>query len=1057
MKNIKKAFSIIIAIMLLFSTYSNYVYADNSSNQGSSNIITDLFTYNRTSSVNQVKKGETFTISYSIKPNDIPVSSIPGNKQKDIILIMDTSGSMKWVPDSERMPSYGEKSRLTIIKEVAKKFIDKFKDDGKGFIGIVEYDDNGKVTLKLTNVKSNNINSVYSIINNMSAGGSTNIGDGIRNAYYEIQGSNGHEKYVILMTDGIAEAYSTDKKNNYYLGSGTPYYTYKTYWYYWFGKKIASPDYREEGMEYAVKAAQMLGYASIKTFVVGFGEGTDSNKNLKIAKAANGVYYDAYDEETINNIYDQIQKIIAANVEGSFHFEETFSSNLEVSGSLPEGFRIEGNKIVGDVTGINYRLEDNVIKTDPYDFNITFKAKDEGPYYLGHGGNTSKLTYNVTKDYTGQQTLFFPELKIDSLINTEISIEVKDSTGTVDVFDSNDITPYGINYSKIISNITLKGDAFANIIFRGQTANFFQYQFINSTTVPAIPDTGYTNLSMNLDTTNNDVVLEKAGYLNQRPYNVEHMATMSNVAKWENPDEVFKNPFEATTIKPAAISTNKAQYGKFETYLKPDGTTGTRWAANSVFMSNINIGGDYKEASKFWGYIKAPESGDYKFGLYSDDGARGYITIDGAPQPFADMFKVQSSTWGTTDKVFSLEAGKFYPIYLEYFNWGGWAHYEMKYSKKGAPFITVPSDWFYPSKNIQPGESATAIFTGSSGIEFPPQPGDYYIVFRTGYMENGIIKSIEAKGIYGPFKVEASPAFTLTRQLYGNTEPAIGDQIQIKYTIQPDDLPVKNIYANPDSSTPTTYQVTFKNAMYQDTLPEGLQPVGSSGTSYIINGNKVNGSLAENIIYTLYKPTSNPVDWVYRANPITYIIYANALQSGTMTLDGSNAALTYEDINGLKKQINFPSLSFEVKGGSDIIKHGIYINQPPYIKESVDGFRVTDKIPVKFGLLVDIKSDNSVLNISFAGDVKTEKILFEKYELNNGLLDSRTRQSIEKSGSSFQFKTFDEFTFTKGKQYIITYIVKPNRNTGTLSISTNIDGGNQKILVINVTKLPGLK
>ena len=59
---------------------------------------------------------------------------------------------------------------------------------------------------------------------------------------------------------------------------------------------------------------------------------------------------------------------------------------------------------------------------------------------------------------------------------------------------------------------------------------------------------------------------------------------------------------------------------------------------NKIFYDEMDIGGEcalrypgfqYKEADKYWGYIKPKESGWYLFGTYSDDGSRFSITKDG--------------------------------------------------------------------------------------------------------------------------------------------------------------------------------------------------------------------------------------------------------------------------------------------------------------------------------------------------------------------------------------------------------------------------------------------
>lgn len=432
-----KGFKKISIILLTIFLISNY-------NVKAAKKSIDLMNISRNTNVQKsIKKGDTFDVTYKIKPEAINAKDFNNNKQKDIVLVIDTSGSMEYIPtkDREPEPHSDEKSRLDIMKNTAQNFITKFIDDGKAKIGLVEYNTAASERFGTVNVKSDNINGLKDAIDKLDAGGSTNIGDGLRTAYYMIaNNAQGHDKYIILMTDGEAEAYSSSDKNGneYFMGAGNPKNNFETLWddfWVWDGlwrghwQKYANPDYRNESLDYAKKvASERISPSKIKTFVVGFGSGSVNDKNKQIADAAGGQYCKALDEDSINNIYDEIQKYVEANISASAHFEETFSSNLEVvnSDGLPNGLSVSGSKIVGDINNIYYALNDKKTSytAKPIEFTVTYRAKANisRDYILGENGNSSFVRYNVSyDDKNNEQTKYFNELRVarsdDRIIN----------------------------------------------------------------------------------------------------------------------------------------------------------------------------------------------------------------------------------------------------------------------------------------------------------------------------------------------------------------------------------------------------------------------------------------------------------------------------------------------------------------------------------------------------------------------------------------------------------------------------------------------------------------
>ncbi|MCY6355045.1 NPCBM/NEW2 domain-containing protein [Clostridium sp. ZS2-4] len=114
---------------------------------------------------------------------------------------------------------------------------------------------------------------------------------------------------------------------------------------------------------------------------------------------------------------------------------------------------------------------------------------------------------------------------------------------------------------------------------------------------------------------------------------------------------------------------------------------------------------EYKEASKFWGYLKVQDNANYKFRLVTKDNAAGYITADGK----IDLFSNNNS--------YSLTNNKYYPIHLEYiYNDLQGGNFTMEYQKDNGAWTQVPAEWFYPSKATNP-EEADGIFIKNNDLD----------------------------------------------------------------------------------------------------------------------------------------------------------------------------------------------------------------------------------------------------------------------------------------------------------------------------------------------------
>ncbi len=171
-----------------------------------------------------------------------------------------------------------------------------------------------------------------------------------------------------------------------------------------------------------------------------------------------------------------------------------------------------------------------------------------------------------------------------------------------------------------------------------------------------------------------------------------------------------------------------------------------------------------------------------------------------------------------------LEKNQYYPLFLEYFNWGGGAEFQFIIPVKLVKVILIDisvitncsSRIIYPSRSTSPGEYAETTFAGASGESFPTEPGDYYVLYKGTNINGANVVS----GSYGPFTVPSSAEVTISKKaVYSDgtlvTDVRASKPFDIEYTIEPKDI-VPNAILN--SLNP----VELINVRIQDSLTEGF-------------------------------------------------------------------------------------------------------------------------------------------------------------------------------------------------------------------------------------------
>jgi Ca-activated chloride channel family protein len=198
---------------------------------------------------------------------------------RDIVLVIDSSDSMRQIGFDPNDPY---KNKFDVVKEVVGDFIKKRKDDR---IGMVTFADVAFIASPLTFEKEflTNITEMQKL---GMAGKRTAINDALVQAYNLMSKSKAKSKIVILLTDGIDNM-----------------------------SKIPFTDVKS-----------MVEKRKVKLYTIGIGGSRDYDANyLKaLANAGNGEAYAAHSAETLNRIYDEIDKLEASKIDNKKIVEHTY-------------------------------------------------------------------------------------------------------------------------------------------------------------------------------------------------------------------------------------------------------------------------------------------------------------------------------------------------------------------------------------------------------------------------------------------------------------------------------------------------------------------------------------------------------------------------------------------------------------------------------------------------------------------------------------------------------------------------------------------------------------
>ncbi len=241
---------------------------------------------------------DNMSLEYMITPQDISLGSISNNKPIDIVLVLDTSGSMNYVDGY----NYYDPSRLENSKEAMKSFIDKMskaKNADLISVSIVTFDYSAETVMEFKNV-SKDYDDIIEIINSITAEGSTNGGDGLRIAYKNLSTNRPieAEKYVLYLADGENNVltYINQIETKYVYRHGNRY----TYLDKYYGDSLKDFEYNSFDFMYGYKYVHKTDNSVLYTGLKYYGKNLINHKYDK-KKNYDGYAYYLGKEQYISN------------------------------------------------------------------------------------------------------------------------------------------------------------------------------------------------------------------------------------------------------------------------------------------------------------------------------------------------------------------------------------------------------------------------------------------------------------------------------------------------------------------------------------------------------------------------------------------------------------------------------------------------------------------------------------------------------------------------------------------------------------------------------------
>ncbi len=810
---------------------------------------------------------------------------------------------------------------------------------------------------------------------------------------------------------------------------------------------------------------------------------SNSTKNILVGENSN---------DSLNSKFNEALDMIKS--------ESEVKTILDFS-KIPNAVSVDKIDIVGSD---NAKIKD--IGNGKYELTITYK-KDTGESFKANKFDI-KVTYKAHNN-KGDIIKEKVEPKLMNSDNTdnlakipEVTFNIGKIGVTININDFRGAFPSSYNsYKKDIDLGNTKeakeifGQGLANIkvngIVDGKKQYSLKYSFVNENN--EVVKEGEFNLNSNGNIINtNDIDIGKEGNLNAMFYQNLIPINDKSEKTWTDRNKLFQKAKGKAEILPAIIPQEIEQ--------------------NTIFLNNSNHEGirlpNYTAINKYWGYIKPNKTGWYILGADADDGVRGYIKTNDKEIDFTENtwgidyanfnwepdkvdkgivyltsnFSPHRATYFSSFKPLYLYEDMYYPIYVEYYNYGGSGAFELNYNyyKDTQPedivkinneikksiigvankdYITRSNfNWaplkkydsslekfrseidfmgkgfkFYPSKNNTPGEIASATFSGQSNLQLPFSKVPYKINYEVVEKSDSSPKSI-LKGEYGYF--QNNEVFNVN--LSSNDHIIPGKEITLNYTIEPK----KINFNNGDKKIISVHDINITAQ-----LPKGIVLSKNDSKDYSIIKNEDSKFTIEfkNPIYFEKKePSAYVADKSKIIIPIKVKVNDNIKASGDfIDLDGNILSYKCGDSDDIITQYFKGKLDFAPIIHSEVVNIGLL----DYKNINLNNNKISKGIPSKVGIIININSNkDSVILETDNGKINDKTLEIYELDENNNIVGEKkdiTANNIKvENGGKVKIALNDVPEADIGKTYVIISEITSDKR---FKLTASIENKSKKV------------
>lgn len=264
---------------------------------------------------------EPVTFEYTIRPEGERIVTV--RDPVEVAMVLDVSGSMNYPMLSNRtIPT-----RLETLKEASLSFLNELADLGAGDrVGLVKFATTASQVRGLTTDYAK----VMQDVGKLSAGGSTNIDDGLRKGRQLLNNGTDRQKYVVLVTDGAATHYGTGGIAN-----------------------------NGEAKRQALLRADELAASRIPVYTIALGQpgsaDVDHDLLVSISQKTGGRKFDAANVDELKAVFRNIAKTIQqqGRITG-IAIRQPLPPGFELADGAPPGARVENGVLIVPVADISY-------------------------------------------------------------------------------------------------------------------------------------------------------------------------------------------------------------------------------------------------------------------------------------------------------------------------------------------------------------------------------------------------------------------------------------------------------------------------------------------------------------------------------------------------------------------------------------------------------------------------------------------------------------------------------------------------------------------------------